>query len=240
MLLNNLFGNILESLDGSWQATYTQSMNSRPVAGYWSLIHQERQRLLHLLETITHEQWAAPTLCGQWNVEKVVAHLSAAANTSLGAWLSSMVGAGFNPDKHNERRLSELRGSTPAHTLATFRTSVERTIAPTKDYPAWLGEVIVHSQDIARALDLELEPDPVAVREVADYYVAKNFAVKSKKMAADLLLEATDNDFSVGEFVDPRVAGPLLEIVMALAGRTAALTRLHGDGVQQLRRRLPG
>ena len=147
-----------------------------------------------------------------------------------------MVGAGFNADRHNARRLAQYLGETPEQTAQYFRSSVGSTVAPTKDYPAWLGEVIVHGQDIARPLGIDLAPDPAAVHEVARYFVAKDFAVNSRTLVKGLTLSATDADFGAGQ--GPLVRGPLLDLVMVMAGRASFLDGLDGDGVSELRSRL--
>ncbi|WP_193095762.1 hypothetical protein [Brevibacterium sp. FME17] len=120
----------------------------------------------------------------------MVAHLSAAANTGRWAWIRSIVAAGFNPAEHNARLLSRYQGRTPEETLANFRDSTTITIAPTKDYPACLGEVIVHGQDIAELRGLALVPERAALLEVARYFAQKDFAVNSRTLVNGLLLEA--------------------------------------------------
>jgi uncharacterized protein (TIGR03083 family) len=189
-----------------------------------------------MLDGLSTQQWHAGSLCAGWTVEQVVAHLTAAANTGTGAWLRSMVRAGFNPDKHNARRLALYLGSTPEETGEKFRESITRTTAPTKDHAAWLGEVIVHGQDTARPLGITLTPDPAAVREVAEFFVAKNFAVNSRKAVEGLTLEASDTAFTAGG--GPLVRGPLLSLVMTMAGRREHCADLEGDGVAELRRRI--
>ncbi|MCW2286926.1 uncharacterized protein (TIGR03083 family) [Leucobacter luti] len=213
-------------------------------AAYWELIHAERARVVAMLERLTPEQWAAGSLCAEWNVEQVAAHLTAAAHMGTVAWLRSIVLAGFNPARHNSRRLAERLGETPVETLDQLRASLALTVAPTKDYAAWLGEVIVHGQDIARALGIELVPDPAAVREVAEFYAAKDFAVNSRSQVRGLRLEASDgadpsdpaSRFSTG--TGPVVRGPLLDLVLAMAGRPSACERLDGEGAAELRKRL--
>lgn len=201
----------------------------------WNHIHEERARVLTVLECLKSDQWLAASSCAKWTVEDVVAHLSAAANTGTWAWIRSIVRARFRADLHNQRLLSRYRGVTPQATLEIYRRSVTTTIAPTKDLPAYLGEVIVHGQDIARPLELSLTPDPAAVLEVAQFYVARDFAVNSSRMVKGLRLEASDADFQAGD--GPLVRGKLLDLVMAMAGRTGALESLSGNGVSELRRR---
>lgn len=203
---------------------------------YWGLIHAERARLASMLDRLREKDWRAGSLCSDWSVEQVVAHLTAGANTGRWAWIRSMVLAGFNASKHNERRLAGYLGNTPAETLKMFRDSIDNTIAPTKDYAAWLGEVIVHGQDIARPLGISLTPDPVAVGEVAHFFATKDFAVNSRKLVSGLTLEADDVSFRSGDGLVVR--GHLLDLVMIMAGRSDYLAELEGDGVDELRRRL--
>ncbi|MCF2573170.1 maleylpyruvate isomerase N-terminal domain-containing protein [Brevibacterium sp. UCMA 11754] len=73
---------------------------------HWTLIHAERARLVSLLDGLAADQLQAQSLCSDWSVEQVVAHLSAAANTGRWAWIRSIVAAGFNPAEHNARLLS--------------------------------------------------------------------------------------------------------------------------------------
>jgi len=205
-------------------------------ADFWSLIHAERVRVADMLDGLTVRQWQAGSLCTGWTVEQVAAHLSAAASTGTWAWIRSIVRAGFNADRHNARLLARYLGDTPEQTARRFRSLVSSTVAPTKDYAAVLGEVIVHGQDIAEPLGIDLIPDPAAVHEVAAFFAAKDFAVNSHRLVNGLTLQATDADFTAGD--GPLVQGPLLHLVMAMAGRPHYLTELDGDGVAELHQRL--
>jgi len=53
----------------------------------WALAHAERTALAEDLSGLNAEQWRHGTLCGQWDVEEVVAHLTAAA--SLNQWVGA-------------------------------------------------------------------------------------------------------------------------------------------------------
>jgi uncharacterized protein (TIGR03083 family) len=120
----------------------------------WALAHAERAALAEDLAGLSPEQWHHETLCGQWDVEQVVAHLTAGASLNQWQWLRSMLGARFRPDVHNQRRLHEHLGNTSAETLDRFRAVINSSIAPTSDTPAYLGEVVVHAQDIRHPLGL--------------------------------------------------------------------------------------
>lgn len=202
----------------------------------WAAIHTERARLADDLSALSPREWAAPTLCDGWSVEDVVAHLTAAARTGRGAWLRSIVAARFRPDVHNERRLAEHRGPTPAATLAAFRAAVDSRTAATGDLWAWLGEVVVHGADIREPLGIASVPAPDAVVVVAEGFARRDFAVTSRSTAKGLRLVATDSEFTSGE--GPTVTGTTLDLVLAMAGRPAALPRLTGNGVPTLAERI--
>ena len=202
----------------------------------WELAHAERASLARDLAALRPEQWRAPTLCGEWDVEDVTAHLSAAASVGRGRWIRSMLLAGFRPGVHNRRRLAEHRGASPAGTLERFREVVDLSIAPSSDIPAYLGEVVVHAQDIRWPLGIPTRPGIEALLPVAEFFVARNFTVPSRRNAAGLRLVATDASFTAG--AGPEVKGTLLALVMCLAGRAAYLDELDGPGMPLLRARI--
>lgn len=202
----------------------------------WALVHAERAALAEDLAGLSAEQWRAATLCSDWTVEQVVAHLSAAASIGQWRWIRSMAGARFRPDVHNLRRLNEHLGSTPAETLAKFRAVINNTVAPTSDTAAFLGEVVVHAQDIRRPLGLAHTPSIEALAPVAEFFARRDFAVPSRRNAAGLELRADDGPFAAG--AGPLVIGSTLALVMGMAGRRAYLDELSGDGVAVLRERI--
>src|ERR1700757_4025698 len=101
----------------------------------WALAHAERAALAEDLSDLSDEQWRHGTLCAKWNVEEVVAHLTAAASLGRWKWLRSMAAARFRPAVHNRRRMAEHRGRTPAETLDRFRAIVDSTMAPSAHIP---------------------------------------------------------------------------------------------------------
>lgn len=201
----------------------------------WSAAHVERAALAADLSLLDDTEWNLISLCGRWSVEEVVAHLTAAASTGPLRWFTSVLGARFDFDLHNNRRLAEHLGSTPAETLAAFRditTSSTSMFGPTA---AWLGEVVVHSEDIRRPLGIVRAVPVGVVTAVADFYARSNFTVESKNAVAGLRLEATDGTFAAG--AGRLVEGSTLALTMAMAGRGSYCDELSGDGVATLRSR---
>jgi uncharacterized protein (TIGR03083 family) len=94
-----------------------RAVQTMPRADIWAAIHRERAALADELADLTPQQWSAPSLCGRWSVQEVVAHLTAAASTGRLRWIRSMLGARFDADLHNQRRMREHLGTGPAETL---------------------------------------------------------------------------------------------------------------------------
>lgn len=158
----------------------------------WSLIHTERAALADELSGLDDAAWRTPSLCEGWTVEDVVAHLTAGASLGRWAWLRSIAGARLDPDLHNARRLAEHRGATPAETLARFRGVATSTVAPSGHTAAWLGEVVVHGQDVRTPLGLSRTPRVAATTAVARFFATRDFTVSGCAVARGLRLEATD------------------------------------------------
>ncbi|GAA4894397.1 maleylpyruvate isomerase family mycothiol-dependent enzyme [Actinomycetospora straminea] len=196
----------------------------------------ERAALADDLAGLTAADWATPSLCDRWSVEDTVAHLTAAASVGPWRWLRSVLGARFDFDLHNDRRLAEQRGATPAETLARFRAIIDSTTSTWGPKAAWLGEVVVHGEDVRRPLGLVRIPPVATTTPVADFFASRDFTVSGKTVSTGLHLRATDGPFEAGE--GPEVTGPTLALLMVMAGRAAHLDDLDGPGVATLRERL--
>ncbi|MDI9913707.1 maleylpyruvate isomerase family mycothiol-dependent enzyme [Rhodococcus sp. IEGM 1379] len=203
-----------------------------------ALIHAERASLAEDLAGLSAEQWRHGTLCGQWDVEQVVAHLTAAANLNQWQWVRSMVGARFRPDVHNQRRMLEHLGTVPDETLEQFRAVINSSTTPSGHTPAYLGEVVVHAQDIRQPLGIPRTPSVGALTPVAEFFARRDFAVPSRTRVAGLQLRADDGPFATGS--GPLITGSTLALVMSMAGRVPYIDQLDGAGVPTLRSRING
>lgn len=206
-------------------------------ADLWPLIHAERAALADDLADLTPEQWATRSLCTAWTVEETVAHLVAGASIGPLRWFRSVLGARGDFDRHNARRMAEHRGSTPAETLARFRSVVPSTTRPPGPVEMWLGEIVVHGGDVRRPLGLVREHPETTLTPLAEFFAKRNSTVAGRTNAAGLRLDATDGPFTTGPDDAPLVRGTTLALVMAMAGRGAFCDDLTGPGVATLRSR---
>jgi len=200
------------------------------------MLRVEHSRLADLLAGLDAEDWAGPTLCTSWTVRETVAHLTAAASTRTPAWMLTMVRSRFDTDRHNDRLLRRHLGAEPAATLDAFTATTSSTIAPFGALDAALGEVLVHGQDVARPLGLQLDPSSEALRAVVEFFARKDFAVNSATLVKGLQLRPTDLDLVLGD--GPGVRGTALDLVLAMAGRPQAVDGLEGEGAIVLGERI--
>jgi uncharacterized protein (TIGR03083 family) len=201
----------------------------------WPTIHAERQSLADEVEGLTAEQWATPSLCSEWTVHDVLAHLVSAAKMTPPRFLTKFAAAGFNFDKFTAKQVAVEGAGGPAATLAAFRAAQSRSSSPPGPKDTWLGEAIVHGEDIRRPLNIPHSyPLPDVTRALA-FYARSNAIIGGKSRVAGLTMKATDTDFSVGS--GPLVEGPALSLLLAASGRKSALAELSGPGVDDLRER---
>jgi len=204
----------------------------------WSTVAEERSALADDLAGLTAEQWQSRSLCHKWPVASVVAHMTSTASLTPGSFLGSFVKAGFNFDKFATTQIGKHLGADDAETLANFRAIQDSTNAPPGPKDSWLGEAIVHAEDIRRPLGISHSYDLEAVRQVADFYKGSNTLIGTKSRIAGLALHATDTSWSHG--AGKEVSGPMVSLLMAMTGRTSACDDLVGPGVARLRGEQPG
>lgn len=201
----------------------------------WPVIHAERRALATDLAALGQDQWASPSLCGTWTVRDVLAHMTATAKMTPPAFFAKLAGAGFKFDRLQDNNIAVEQGATPADTLSRFEAELNSVKHPPGPVDSWLGETIVHAEDIRRPLGIRHHYPPGAVIRVADFYKGSNLLIGAKRRIAGLTLSATDADWSHG--VGPQVSGPMVSLLLAMTGRKAALGDLSGDGVAALRQR---
>jgi uncharacterized protein (TIGR03083 family) len=203
----------------------------------WSLVHAERAALAADLADLTGQQWATPSLCTEFTVQQVLAHLTAGASLNPVRWMAGVIRCRFDFDKMNAMRLAEQLGATPAETLTRFRRVVTSTTKAPIPPVAVLGETIVHGEDIRRPLGIHRDYPITTLTQLASYYQGSDLVVPAKKRIAGLRLQASDGPFATGS--GPLVSGSTLALIMAMTGRVAYCGELGGDGAATLRARCP-
>ncbi len=192
----------------------------------------QRRALCDQLEGLSAEQWAAPSLCAGWSVADVLGHLVSLYDVPMWRFVVGTVGMsafhrrvdGFARD-YGQRAPQEL--------LVMYRRMADLRKAPPMIGPiAPLSDVVIHALDMGRPLGLAPVHSADAGRAALDALSRGLPGFNSKKQVRGLRYEATDLDWSAGE--GPEVRGSAGALLLVLAGRSAALADLEGDGVPVL------
>jgi uncharacterized protein (TIGR03083 family) len=212
------------------------SFEERMATDLWALIHPERQALLKDVAGLSDEQWNTPSLCAGWTVRGTLAHLTSAATMTPGRYIRGWVSAGFRFDAMNERGIVAQRGSTPADTVAAFRSQLTATTHPPGPLQVMVAEAVLHGEDIRRPLAINHTYAPEALVVVGRFVTGGIGFLGGKRRSSGLRLTASDVEWIHGDGLE--VSGPFASILMALTGRLAGLADLSGDGVATLMKRV--
>ena len=209
----------------------------------WAGIDDQRARTAALLEGLTPEQWEHPSLCDGWTVRHVAAHLTMQqqrvrdAVGFIGRHPRILRSMPLNTFIHDAGVLQAQALSTE-QIVAGIRSGMgSRRHNPGLTPLETLTDILVHSQDIAIPLGVELPMRPaLSALAATRRWDTRNTwlaTVNRKLPLSTYQLRATDTDWSRGQ--GPDITGPIGAILLLLTGRTAALDQLAGEGADVLR-----
>lgn len=201
-------------------------------------IADERRGLADQLSGLTDEQRAAPSLCSTWSVKDVAAHLIVPLEVSIPRFMLAMLACGGNFDRANLRLTRQQTGRPFEEIVEVLRQKADDRFTPPGGGPeAPLTDVLVHGLDIRWPLGLTRQIPEDRLQKVLTFLTTPGArSVVPKGRLDGLRLAASDLDWAYGD--GPTVAGRAEALLLAMAGRRAALDQLTGDGVATLRDRL--
>lgn len=199
----------------------------------YQMLVVERRELADLCATFSEADWQHPSLCEDWRVRDVVAHLVGNQH-DLGDMLKKPpLKGGINAvnqrqvDKRRDWPTSRLMAEVVEITQPPTYTRLVSGVASFVLFDSW-----VHQQDIRWPLNKPRTQNPARMQNLLK--TALNVGSNHKKVEG-MRLVANDFDWSHG--TGPEIVGPSEALVMMLAGRPAAWERLEGAGVVRLRPR---
>ena len=201
-------------------------------------IADERRKVAALVETLTGEQLATPSLCDRWTVHEVAAHLLMPVVTGVPRVLVAMLASGFDFDRANLRLTASVARRSPAQLADGLRAGAENRFKPPgMGFEAPLNDLLVHQQDIRRPLGLAPDLDPERVRTCLDFVLGGTGGRRPAPAFEGIRWQATDLDWAFGTG-GPLVRGTGEALLMTRHRRLVALADLDGPGADVLRSRL--
>ncbi len=201
---------------------------------YWSAVRAVRLQIADLLDTLSAQEWEAPSLCAHWRVRDVAGHIALVPTITTWELLAVAPRAGFNMHRMNTLT-AQRAGSAPTDSIVTKlrQHAGDRTTARVLNVADSLFDVVVHSQDIARPLGRKLVVPADVTRAGLERVWAMGWPFNARKKLAGLRLSATDTDWAVGTGAE--ITGSAISLLLLLTGRTASvIDELHGTGVARL------
>jgi uncharacterized protein (TIGR03083 family) len=199
----------------------------------WVAAREEMRDLAERLEDLDDEKWNSPSLCAEWRIRDVVAHVIAGAEGVFGVgWVfRSMLRHGFNYNRWLAVDGPQRGRQDPAVLLLALQNAAANRTFPPRPVKS-LMHVLIHGQDICRPLGITRDLPEAHLLLVADVVKDDSLILHAKNRFAGLKLTATDIDWSHGD--GPEVTGPMEALVMTMAGRVVALDDLSGEGKAML------
>ena len=198
----------------------------------------ERADLAAFLATLSPGRWQAPTLCAQWRVRDVVAHVISYDDLDVRGVLAVAARGRLSLGRINAAALERYQTRSPQQLLALLTGHLQpRGLAAALGGRVALVETLIHHQDIRRALG---RPRHIPAERLLP-------ALRLAMIAPDIAgpwrirgvrLVATDLRFTGG--AGPQVRGPAEALLMAIAGRRGVVSELTGPGQAKLARRIGG
>ena len=200
------------------------------------LARAERESFAAFLETLSPEQWQAPTLCERWNVREVAAHAISFDELTRGEVVARFLKGGLLIDRINQVGVDDYADRSPEQIVALIREYAHpHGLTAGFGGKIALTDNMIHQQDIRRALGIPRTIPAERLRTALDFSLYAP-TIRGAWRARGVRLVATDIDWSHGK--GPEVQGPGEALLMAMAGRSDGLKDLSGPGKDALAHRL--
>jgi uncharacterized protein (TIGR03083 family) len=208
----------------------------------WDLVETERRTLADLLGELTPEQGETQSLCTEWRIRDVAAHVTMTPAGAPDPW--SMIRALARNRGHLWRAGRDVAIAYAERSTDQIAGDLRR-LAASRTKPAFvvaeniLVDLVVHGQDIAVPLGVDRAVPPAAGEVALRRTWAMGWPFYARRRLGGFGLRAEDCDWSSG--TGPEVIGSAGALLLLMNGRTeAALERLRGPGVGVLLKETAG
>lgn len=193
-----------------------------------ALVAADYLALAELLEALPAQAWDTPSLCTEWRVREVVAHVTMAARYDETAFMAELREAQFDfPTVSN--RIAARDAQLPIEELlANLRSEVlHQWQPPGGGASGALNHVVVHGLDITVPLGVARRSPDATIRVVLDDLTRGGVHEHFGTDVGGRTLTATDIDWSYGS--GPPLRASAEDLVLHMCGRAVPDERLDGE-----------
>ena len=208
------------------------------------LTRAHRRDFVDTLEALTPAQWQAPSLCREWRVVDVAAHLAWAPVLGLRAGAAAMVRHGFSMNRMIARSAVGWSERGQEAILAQLQDNARTGATPIGMPPvAALADAVVHGMDVRRPLGLPARVPVEALGPLAEFGLGTPWPMNvfvggsARRRVAGVRLVATDADWTHAS--GPEVLASAETLLLLLHARPVTPDDLAGPGAGVLLARLP-
>ncbi len=207
---------------------------------YFDAIGRQRRAIADLADTLNPAQQATASLCDEWTVHGVLAHLVMQITVPVRRVVVEMARARGNFHRANVTLTNRVGEQSWTDLVGLLRANADSHFTPPGlDSRSPLSDAYLHAQDICVPLGIpapgELERWPVILDFLTSPKARRGFVGRALPR---LTLVASDVAWSAGS--GPDVHGPASALGLSLVGRPARLSELTGAGLDEWRRWVTG
>ena len=207
------------------------------------LTREHREGFIDTLERLPPDQWLAPSLCSEWRVLDVAAHLAWAPVLSARAGAVAMARHGFSMNRMIARSAVAWSARGREAILQQLRDNA-RTGARPIGMPgvAALADAVVHGLDVRRPLGLPGQVPTESLAPLAEFALGTPWPMNvvvggsARRRVSGVRLVATDLDWTHGG--GPEVRACAEALLLLLYGRAPRVDELSGPGAATLLARI--
>jgi len=205
------------------------------ISALTELTRQHREDFIDTLESLTADQWLAPSLCSGWRVLDVAAHLAWAPIQGAGAAVVAMVRHGFSMNAMIAATAVAWSARGREAILLQLRDNARTGARPIGMPPAAaLADAVLHGLDVRRPLELPGKVPIESLAHLADFSLGTPWPMNvvvggsARRRVSGVRLIATDADWTHGD--GPEVRACAEALLLLLYGRAPRAHEVTGPG----------
>ena len=202
----------------------------------FAAVAEQRRYIASVLDGLSGEELATPSLCSGWDIKTVGAHIVSVFADSF--WVFMRTAARHASLARAIDDLARRRARDPVTEIThTLREHADFALSPPLFGPLdALADILVHTGDMCIPLGLPFEPNPCHAALALDFLTGPwPFGFVPAGLLRGLSLHATDANRTWRQ--GAQIRGTARALIMCVAGRNVLSDELDGPGLAILRQR---